>query len=198
MLKNEETKLPSTIELEVGGMAELLCAYCGSMRPLAHNYGAGSGTYQWADKEEIQGLLICGQCGKRTVFAMTGNFISFYPGKFLEEELDAGLSEGVVACFEDALLSFYGRAYRSSVAMCRSALEEALDSKGISGKDLYAKIQQAEKIKILGTEEISQAQAARLIGRNALHRGMPVTKNQSLLALTSTLHLVNHLVTASV
>jgi hypothetical protein len=46
---------------------------------------------------------------------------------------------------------------------------------------------------ILRDEEVAAAQAARLIGRNALHRGMEVSPTQAMLALSGTINLINYL-----
>ena len=94
--------------------------------------------------------------------------------------------------FEEALLCFYGGSNRGTVAMCRSAVEEALDGKNVTGDNLAAKIENTPK-SILADEEKSQATGARLTGRNALHRMAEVSTTQAMLALTTTTGLINHI-----
>jgi len=92
---------------------------------------------------------------------------------------------------EEALLCLYGASGRGTVAFCRSAVEEALAHKNVPGSSLDQKIKNAKTI--LGDEERTLANGARLTGRNAIHRMAEATNSQAMLALTTTADLLNHI-----
>ena len=80
--------------------------------------------------------------------------------------------------------------------MCRSAVEEALDDKGISvpsgqNSDLYHKVAEALRRELLTDFEVSQAQGARIIARDALHYGRILTQTEAQVALSVTSNLLN-------
>lgn len=202
MVDQEETKLASSDPME-GEMPEITCVGCNRGHFLRYH------GYEWAGDRVnhgiIRGLLICHApvkregrfekeqpCKTSSVFEITGDSVSFLPGKLFQEDLDRRTPDEAQACFQEGLLAFYGQAHRATVAMCRSAVEASLDSKRVSGRDLYEKIPNAQRMGIIGDEEVSQAQAARLTGRDALHHGRLVSQSQALLALTATLQFLNH------
>lgn len=179
-------------------MLVITCAYCGATREISvHN------SSQWIDNrphththyDEFSIVVTCGACGKKTLIGLEGDRIVFMPGKLFEEEIDKRLSLNTRELFNDAILAFYGNAFRGTVALCRSCVEDALNSKN-AGKphdSLDDRIPIARAGGLLGDQEVTQAHAARLAGRNTLHRGMSVNKTQALLALRATLDLLNHI-----
>ena len=185
-------------------MAEITCVNCGRNRNITNS--GHERPHGWKNTDVIRGVLICrgpinvksfgeGEpCKGRTVFELTGNSVTFAPGKLYEGDLRRDVPTEASEYFSEAVLCFYGTAYKGVVAMCRSSVEAALDHKGAKGADLKKKIIYAkDKLKILGDEEVSQAQGARLIGRDAIHRGLEVTQTQALISLGATLDLVNHI-----
>ena len=64
---------------------------------------------------------------------------------------------------------------------------------GVKGSVLSAKIPNAQTMRILGGEEVAQAQGARLVGRGALHRMATVSQTQAMIALGATVDLLNHI-----
>jgi len=151
----------------------------------------------WMDRSTIRAAFTCGNCGGVSVFEMRGdNIITFNPGRMVNgpDELGSATPERAREAYSEAMLCYYGAAYRGTVAMCRSAVEEALDDKGAKGRDLHTKVEDAKsRLNILGDEEVALAQGARLVGRNALHRGASVTQTQATVALGATFDLVNHI-----
>jgi len=147
-----------------------------------------------ASPDKIRGVYICPQCTTQTLFEQTGDALTFMPGAMFSEDMSPNAPDQVKDAFQDALRCFYGQGHRGAVGMCRSAIEESLDAKGAKGNDLYQKIEFAKNtLGILGDEQVAAAQAARLIGRNALHRGMDISPTQAMLALQATLDLINYI-----
>lgn len=178
-------------------MAQIGCTKCGNYceiqvtASMARVLREGITT---AQPETIRGVFICSQCSTQNVFEMAGNTITFLPGALFVQDLTTKAPSGVVSSFNDALRCFYGQGYRGTVAMCRSAVEDALDARGAKGNDLSQKIHHAQNtLGIVSYEEVAAAQNARLIGRNALHRGMEINHTQAMLALQGSLDFINFL-----
>ncbi len=195
MTKAKGAKLAPTQELEEH-MPEIACVGCGRQHSFRHLGG-------YEDKTSIvQGVLICDHPGKRgpygppcnarTVFEITGDSVSFLPGKLFEEGLAANVSNEVRELFNDGLRAFYGKSYRGTIALCRAALEQALDEKGASGHNLSEKINKCQGA-ILGVQETNQAHAMRLDANEALHALKNVNATYALGGLTTTVTLVNHI-----
>ena len=175
-------------------MANIKCAWCEYGRAITHGSASREMMADWVYKDTLRGALTCGHCDKITVFEMKGNELTYLPGKIFQEDMRHEVPENVAESLIEAVLCFHGTAYRGTVAMCRSAVEDALDTKGAKGNNLDQKIVDGQnRLQILGYEEIAQAHGARLAGRNALHRGAAVSQSQAMLALQTTLDLLNHI-----
>ena len=169
-------------------MGAIRCFQCGKARNISNS------AFHWPPNVDIlKGVLICGDCKTSNVFEMTGDHMSYLPGALFATGYLSTVPSTVRELINEAAFCFYGTAYRGAVAMCRSAVEEALEQKGISGGSLFAKIENAETHGVLGDEQIALAHSARLSGRSVLHRGATVTQPQGLAALNATLDLVNHI-----
>ena len=198
---NDVGTLPLTNELEAPEMPEIVCVDCGHSHELMYR-GWVWGTTRHPSGS-IRGVLTCyrpldpdavgreAPCEGQTLFQLTQNAISWAPGKLFQEDLKTE-ADNAKEMFQEALLCFYGASNRGTVAMCRSAVEEALGDKNVPGRDLDSKIKNAPAY-ILGPEEISMANGARLSGRNVLHHMAQVTHTQAMVALTTTIDLINHI-----
>ena len=170
-------------------MAAVACAKCEEVREIAVVYvTTGKPTV-----DVLSGTVTCEHCGSQTVFKLKQNSIRYYPGG-IESGLTSQAAANAKEMVEEAHRCFYGGSYRGVVAFCRSAVEEALDDKNVTGSDLNQKTERARKATppILGDEEVSMSHGARLTGRNAIHRMAEVSERQAMLALTAASELVNH------
>lgn len=178
-------------------LPSIACLGCDKSRDIGFHVGSvGGSSLEWKDAAVLRGVHTCGYCGKKGVFEISGrNEVTFAPGTMLgsEDDLDQVVPVGARDAYREALLCYYGAAYRGTIAMCRSAVEEALDGIGVEGRDLYAKVDDAKSKGLLGDEEISLAHSARLTGRDVLHRGRAVDQGQATHALIATFDLVNHI-----
>ena len=181
-------------------MPEITCVGCGNGHVIVYQgYAWGGGR---SNDGILQGVLICHhplddrynrdkRCNAATVFEITGSSVSFLPGKLFEEDL-VGVSDDVRGLFDETIKCFYGKAYKGTLGLCRSTVERALEEKNVKGKDLFAKINNCPA-SILGAQEKTWAESARLNGREALHRLMNVTASQALSGLNITITLANHI-----
>ena len=200
MTEAENATLPAA---QIGGdeMPEIVCVGCGNEHGLIYQ------GYVWAGGRNpggsIRGVLTChrpidpnnlnsSNCNQKTVFELTRNAVTWAPGNTFKEGLRQDVAEDAKEMFREALLCFYGGSGRGTVVMCRSTVEEALTEKNVTGDNLDARIKNAPD-SILGDEERTSANGARLTGRNAAHRMAEVTTAQAMLALVTTVDLVNHI-----
>jgi hypothetical protein len=128
-------------------------------------------------------------CNAVTVFELVSDAITFYPGQLFQEDLHDSVAANAVEMLNEALLCFYGSSYRGVVTFCRSAAEEVLVAQDVQGKDLDAKIKKAGDY--LDPEERALANAARITGRNAIHRLAVVSAANALGALTNSTDFLN-------
>ena len=77
--------------------------------------------------------------------------------------------------------------------MCRAAVEQALDNKNVTARDLFKKIEGAKEHGLLGDVQVSQAHGARISGNEALHQMGAVSQAEEMLTLTSCVGLLNHI-----
>lgn len=185
-------------------MPEIACIRCGKAHLITHQ------GYIYGDSRHpngvIRGVLTCQantESGSRsqpcegvTLFELTRNVNTWTPGTLFHEDLSVRISPIVRDLFQEAVNAFYGGAYKGVVALCRSAVEQSLDEKGVVGNNLFAKITKAPE-NILGSRQKTWADASRLDGRDALHRLMAVTPTQALTGLNITIQLLNHIANAS-
>lgn len=175
-------------------MVTLRCPYCKQPRQIEHK-GA---EHRDKDTSELRIdrfniVLICCVCQRRSVYGVEDNSIVFNPERTFDEDLASDVHELTREMFDEALLCFYGTSFRGTVAMCRSSVEAALESKNVAGRDLYHKITNAKESKILGDEQVSHAHLARLYGRDALHHMKNVSQSQAQLILGATVQILNHI-----
>ena len=178
-------------------MADIQCAHCGQARSIMNGFTGHKFQAQGANalvrQDLIRATLRCGRCEMSTVFEMTGSAVSFHAGQLFESDLDRNVDDDVREMFLEALSCFYGQGFRGTVAMCRAAVEQALDNKNVNGRDLFKRIEGAKEHGLLGDVQVSQAHGARLSGNEALHQMGAVSQSQGMLALTSCVDLINHI-----
>ena len=143
----------------------------------------------------LRGALTCKcerkgkPCNGTTVFELTKDGITFYPGLLFEEDLRGGVAPNAKEMMMEAIKCFYGASNRGVVAFCRSAAEEALSAKEVPGSVLDDKIKRAGEY--LTADEQVLAHSARLIGRLALHHMAIVSNAAALGALNNTIEFIN-------
>ena len=198
MTEAENVKLPDNQLGEVEEMAEIRCTNCGDVCEVAINPNVVRSIVRGAGGREvapvldvIRGVRTCRYCEAQTIFELKGNVPSFIPGPLFSEDLRDDVAPNAKVMFNEALMCLYGGSLRGAVTMCRSSVEEALVAKNVEGRDLHAKIENAPE-SILGPEERSQAIAAKLTGRDAVHYMADIGITEALLALGATVNLVNH------
>jgi len=152
-------------------MALITCIGCGDTKRVRVQYAS---TGNLAD-DVLRGTLTCTHkvrpnrpCNTVTVFEVARDAVTFYPGRLFQDDLHLNIAQDAREMLSEALLCFYGNSYRGVVVFCRSAAEEALVSQDVPGLSLTAKIENAGDY--LTAEEHALANAARIIGRNAIHR----------------------------
>ncbi len=169
-------------------MPEITCVKCGTRHGITHQgYLYGN---QRVPNGKVRGVLTCyapqergraedTPCHGETLFELTQNAISWAPGQLFREGLAPHITSITRGLFAEALQAYYGGAYKGTVALCRSAIEQALDEKNVRGRDLWAKIENCPD-DILGSSEKTKADSARLDGRDALHHLLNVTPSDGL------------------
>lgn len=190
-----------TILPEIEGeeeMATIPCAVCGYEHEIRSQTWRKANVGSDIHVPTIRGFITCVGCFEKTVFEMSGNTAVYLPGRLFSEDLQPGIPKPIQSSFNEALLCFYGGANRGAVAMCRTALEEHLDFKGIkvppnTKDDLYNKVIAAKDAGAFTDWEVSQAQGTRLIARDGLHRSQEVTNTEAQVAIGVTVQLLNHL-----
>jgi hypothetical protein len=191
----ENATLPETQEGEIG-MPQIACSVCGfNYRTISQTASAmeGSEAARIHREDVLRGLLTCGSCGEKIIFQLQDGYaLTFLPGKILTDDLRKDAAPNAKEMFNEAVRCFYGDSGRGVVAFCRSAVEEALAHKNVRDGDLNQKIANTPR-NMLGDEERSQATGARLTGRNALHRMASISDSQVMLALQTTVDLLNHI-----
>ncbi len=173
-------------------MAEIPCAWCGRTRTVSLDNLSHTYMQTRFSQDIVRGTLTCAFCQKHTLFEMTGNDATYLPGQLYQEDLEPNVPESAREAFEDALKAMLGSCYRGTVALCRSAIEEALDAQYVPGNNLFEKASKA-KGTILRDIEFSHADGARVLGRDALHKGKPVSMSEAELAIIITVQLLNHI-----
>jgi hypothetical protein len=170
-------------------MAEVLCDHCGSSRMLNYISGRRSGE----GEDSIYGVLTCRKCGKKTIFGMTFDAISFYPSKVAYGTLSVNTPQDVRDMFIDAELCFYGMGFRGAVSVSRACIEAGLSHKGIIQGTLEQRIDEAKSSNILSDTEYMLAHGSRLAGNAALHKSTIITPSDIPAVLSAVVSIVNHL-----
>jgi hypothetical protein len=133
------------------------------------------------------------KCNADTLFELTRNAITFYPGSDTLIELNVTAPDGAKEMYEQARLCIFGTAYRAAAVMGRASLEQALVAKNFTSGLLEEKIDAAKAKGTIGNREFSMAHGSRLIGNDAIHKDKEVTPAYLLNALASAATIVNHL-----
>lgn len=173
-------------------MPYLQCASCG--RTLEINTGEQSmwnKPNQGGGTHKVIGSAICRHCGAGTGFEITDNIIVYISGKSSYGTISAALSQIVKTLYSEAEMCFMSGAPDAAVVMCRSSVEIALTEKGISGRVLNDKIENAKDI--LDEVEIGLAHASRLITRDAIHRAELMSLSDIPSILSATVRILNKL-----
>jgi len=205
-LTEEETKprLAPTDGLEEE-MAIIKCVQCGHERGVAISPSLWQGIE--LNEDVLQAVLVCkypvgdptferGQgvpCNGRTVFELTGNAITFAPGKLFERDLSRRVTTEVAGLFNEAVSCFYSRAYKSTLGMCRSAFEQVLDEKNVKGRDLFKKTAEALEVGMIDPPKKTLIDGTRLGAAEALHHLGDVSQAQALTIMNVTIEVVNHI-----
>ncbi len=178
--------------VEVSTMPYLQCASCS--KTLEINTGEQS---MWnkpnagGDTHKVIGSTICRHCGAGTGFEITNNIIVYVSGKSSYGTISAALSQIVKTLYSEAEMCFRSGAPDAAVAMCRSSVEIALTEKGIQGRVLYDKIENAKDI--LDEVEIGLAHASRLVTRDAIHNAELMSLSDIPSILSATVRILNKL-----
>lgn len=132
----------------------------------------------------LAGTLKC-SCGHQTPLNAEAAFpfgSSIVNTREVASDLPAEAPAEVKGAYSEARTCIYGGAYRAAVAFCRTTGEEMLRANGYKG-DFNNQIKSAKCDGFIDDQLEMLATGARLIGRNALHRGQTVTMGQALNAL---------------
>jgi len=143
----------------------------------------------------IRGVFYCGYCEQATAFQIKGNAANFLPGRLFQEELADDVAEEPRAMFAEALLCFYGASYSGVIAMCRSAIAEAILAKGIGNrkKPLPDLIELAKNAGLVDTLDESTAESVRVLGRDTLHYMRAMTPTEGAVALGAIAKVLNNI-----
>lgn len=178
--------------VEVSAMPYLQCVSC--HKTLEINTGDQS---VWntpnagGHTQKVIGSAICRGCGAGTGFEIVDNTITYVSGESSYGAISASLSQTVKTLYSEAEMCFRNGSPDATVAMCRSSVEIALTEKGILGKDLYHKIENAKDI--LDTVEIGLAHASRLVTRDAIHKAELMSLSDIPSILSATIRILNKL-----
>ena len=90
-------------------MADIQCAHCRQAREIVNDFEGFTRGDTSVSHDRIRATLRCGRCSRSTVFAMTGNAVSFHAGRLFESDLDENVDDDVKEMFSEALSCFYGQ-----------------------------------------------------------------------------------------
>lgn len=144
---------------------------------------------------KVIGSAICRSCGAGTGFEIIDNTIVYVSGKSSYGTINTALSQTVKTLYSEAEMCFRNGTPDAAVAMCRASVEIALTDKGIEGRDLYHKIENAKAI--LDTVEIGLAHASRLVTRDAIHNAELMSLSDIPSILSATVRILNKLASSS-
>lgn len=185
-------KMPPPQEMGADGMAEISCVKCGRTREIEVDRNV-IGISRDDPRDIIRAVLICRHCDGRTVFELTGNVVTLFPGANPYGELANTVPENVVDVFSEAELCYYGMANRAAVSMSRACVEQALSNVGITNGNLEQRIDEAKEKGVLGDQERMLAHGSRLAGNNALHEAPSINPGEVPPVLAAAVNIVNHI-----
>lgn len=177
--------IPSVIERRGEEMPYILCRKCGQLGSVDHG--------RQTPTEILRGVLICGHCGELNPFEAQGGALTFVPGNLQWGALNAAVPQAVRDYFSEAEASFYAGAYRATAAMCRSAVEEALEQREITNWGLKAKIEAALKSGLLTERVHSLAYGSKIIADEAIHAATEIHPGEITVLIPAAILVVNHL-----
>ena len=170
-------------------MTQLICAHCGESRILEDRTVRSPST----QADLLRGVSTCGQCGQKTVFGMTNNAITFYPGKGAYGILSENTPQDIRDIFVDAELCFYGMGLRGAVAVSRACVEAGLSHKEITERTLEKSIDLAVENSVLTATQHMLAHGSRLVGNDALHEATDIALSDVPSVLSAVVGIINHL-----
>jgi len=190
--EGQNDKLPLEQEGEEE-MATVPCVQCG----LEHNISSDfsfQGRNPAHSEDIIKGVLYCGSCGAPTVFTIKDNATIFLPGKLLTTNLNERVAENAKTMIQEASECFYGGSFMGVVAMCRSAVVEAILSKRIGNRSdsVPGLVEKAKKAGLVDAQDEVRGISAGLIAREALHHMGAVSEYDALFAIRAAVEFVNN------
>ena len=183
-------KLLLTRRKGVKKMANVICDHCSSSRELLYRTSV---SIPGEGPDSLYGVLTCRKCGQKTIFGMTNDAISFYPGKAAYGALPVNTPQDVRDTFIDAELCFYGMGFRGAVAVSRACVEKGLFHKEIIKGSLEERIDDAKEQGILTETEYMLAHGSRLAGNAALHKATIIAPSNIPAVLSAVVSITNHL-----
>ena len=184
----ENDKLP--VSQKGGTMANLECDHCGHVLELSHRVPS----HQRGDPGDlITGVLTCRRCQQKTIFGMKDDAVNFYPGKAAYGQLDMQVPALIHDFFLDAEMCYFGAGFRGAVAMARACVEEGLEQKGHSGRNLEHLIDNAQTAGDLDRTNYMLAHGSRLVGNAALHKESSIEPSDVPAVLSATVSICNYL-----
>lgn len=177
---------------ETGGdtMANLVCDHCGDVLELSYRI---TSRFPTDTGDIITGVLTCTRCQQKTIFGMKDDAVNFYPGKAVYGQLDEWVPAMVREFFVDAEMCFFGTGFRGAVAMSRACVEEGLEQKGYSGKQLELLINDAHEAGALDPTNYMLAHGSRLVGNEALHKASSIQPSNVPAVLSAAVSICNYL-----
>jgi len=184
--------IEASYKTEVSTMPYLQCVGCGNT--LEINTGdvtMWNKPNKGGFTHKIIGSVICRGCHTGTGFEITDNTIVYVSGKSSYGSIDTTLPQKVKTLYSEAEMCFSSGSPDGAVAMCRASVEIALTERGIEGRDLYNKIENAKGI--LDEVEIGLAHASRLVTRDAIHKAELMSLSDIPSILSATVRILNKL-----
>ena len=171
-------------------MPIIACDHCSHERdidmPAQNRFGGRVG-------DEIRGVFSCSRCLGLSPFGLREDAVTFKPGNLLIISLDQNIPEEVVRFWSEVELCLYAAANRAAVVMARSAVEEALEQKGLTDRVLDTRIKRALDIGLVDHDEYSIAQGSRLIGNGAVHEATVVSSGDAVAAIAAAAKVINRI-----
>lgn len=171
-------------------MANLVCDHCGHVLELSYRI---TSRFPEDTGDLITGVLTCTRCQQKTIFGIEDDAVNFYPGKAAYGQLEEWVPALVREFFLDAEMCFFGTGFRGAVAMSRACVEEGLEQKGYSGKNLELLIDDAHAAGDLDATNHMLAHGSRLVGNAALHKASSIQPSNIPAVLSAAVSICNFL-----
>lgn len=102
------------------------------------------------------------------VSAISGKVARCFPPEIIDFDA-TNLPDNILRTLEESILCHSVGAYRASALMVRRVLEELCDNKGITGKDLKARLLKLGEGNLIPPELFDAADELRVLGNDAAH-----------------------------